>query len=168
MNRTGREHRPLSRRHILFMLLPAAALAGCILLLNVRVRPGDPPTFSVCDRWFTNGYSDRLTRLVVSGGAIVGGRLSGLTPLWEIRAIDKPQSIRGLHYGEVPDGFVQTLPTDGSAPPKLRPGWAYTVRVSGARGGEEMFDYQGRAIGTGKLKRVEEEYLRQFDGAAPK
>lgn len=114
-------------------LVVVVAIAGCVPWLRVRVTPGDPPLFSVSGTPSTL-YSRGVDRLSVSEGGIV---------IWEIRAIGNAQTVDGLVYGNVPNGFRQVVPAEGDQPPQLRRGVSYTLQVTGSAIGRAMFDWQG-------------------------
>ncbi len=61
----------------------------------------------------------------------------------------QPRVLEELTYGSVPEGFMQTFPEKGSAPP-LQAGWVYRVEVTPA-GGIAKVSGIGRFLGPREL-----------------
>jgi len=135
------------------LLVLIAQTASCLPWLRVRITEGNPPSFTVRGT-FTTLFQRRVDRLSVAvAQAPKGVHLDG-DVLWQIEAIDGTHFIEGLHYGEVPAGFVQVVPLAGQPPRPLEPGWLYAVQVSGAGRGVEEFDYRGAPVTAEMMSRL--------------
>jgi hypothetical protein len=135
---TSGEARMVTNRlvwRVVVLLLLGNSTIACIPWLRVRVTEGEPPSFSV------SGTPSTLFTRGVTQLSVLGAPPSAHPPqrglieqvvVWQIRTTDsRGRVIRDLHYGEIPEGFVQIIPPVGSEPPALQPQWMYEVAVKG-------------------------------------
>lgn len=120
-------------------------LSGCARENDLTIRLDTPMKFvlsgpSTLDYFQVSGPD--LDREPNPGGA--GDRLRLMKDYWKVvpngttsqRSLDE---IGSITYGQVPDGFVQVYPTDGSPPPLVEPN-KYNVTISPKDGrGINMF-----------------------------
>lgn len=140
-------------RGVALALVALVMASSCVPWFNVMVTPGNPPRFDVRGSLSTfcmDGIQVlRVSRVSpVAGGGTLD--LSGEEVIWEIRVVGEgTERVRGLVYGHVPEGLIQTVPDPPAAPPPLLPGEWYRVSARGAQPGAQgwsSFDYVGAPI----------------------